>query len=48
MKIDNILGAINDTAHVRINRLSASGAEVWMKLERRTVTFSCSTPIRNR
>jgi len=35
MKIDNILGAINDTPHVRINRLFGSAAEVWMKLERR-------------
>jgi cysteine synthase A len=34
MKIDSILGAINDTPHVRINRLFGDSAEVWMKLER--------------
>lgn len=34
MKIDNILGAINNTPHVRINRLYGDRAEVWMKLER--------------
>jgi cysteine synthase A len=34
MKIDNILGAINDTPHVRINRLYGERAEVWVKLER--------------
>jgi cysteine synthase A len=34
MKIEDILGAINGTPHVRINRLFGDGAEVWMKLER--------------
>jgi cysteine synthase len=34
MKIDNILGAVNGTPHVRINRLYDDRAEVWMKLER--------------
>jgi len=34
MRIDNILGAINGTRHVRINRLYDDRAEVWMKLER--------------
>ncbi len=34
MKIDTILGAINGTPHVRINRLYGERAEVWMKLER--------------
>jgi cysteine synthase A len=34
MKIDNILGAINGTPHVRVNRLYGDRAEVWMKLER--------------
>ena len=34
MRIDNILGAIHGTRHVRINRLYDDRAEVWMKLER--------------
>jgi len=34
VKIDDILGAINNTPHVRINRLYDPEAEVWMKLER--------------
>jgi len=34
MRIDNILGAIHSTRHVRINRLYDDRAEVWMKLER--------------
>jgi len=34
MRIDNILGAINGTPHVRIQRLYDDRAEVWMKLER--------------
>jgi len=34
VKIDDILGAINNTPHVRINRLYDPKAEVWMKLER--------------
>ena len=34
MRIENILGAIHGTPHVRINRLYDDRAEVWMKLER--------------
>jgi cysteine synthase A len=34
MRIDTILGSVNGTPHVRINRLYDDRAEVWMKLER--------------
>lgn len=34
MKFENILGAIGNTPHVKINKLFAHQAEVWMKLER--------------
>lgn len=34
MKIQNILEAIGNTPHVRLNKLFDSKAEVWMKLER--------------
>ena len=34
MKADNILQTIGRTPHVRINRLFAPPAQVWLKLER--------------
>jgi cysteine synthase A len=34
MKFENILGAIGNTPHVKINKLFSHQAEVWMKLER--------------
>ncbi len=34
MKVDNILQAIGNTPHVRINRLFGPSAEVWIKSER--------------
>lgn len=34
MRVDNILGTIGNTPHVRINRLYPEGFEVWMKMER--------------
>jgi cysteine synthase A len=34
MRIDDILGDIGGTNHVRIRRLFGDGAQVWMKLER--------------
>jgi len=34
MKFENILGAIGNTPHVKINKLFPHQAEVWMKLER--------------
>ncbi|WP_118972423.1 cysteine synthase A [Taibaiella koreensis] len=34
MKIENILGAIGNTPHVRLNRLFDTGHEVWIKTER--------------
>ena len=34
MKINNILEAIGNTPHVRLNKLFDQSAEVWMKLER--------------
>ncbi|MDY0106142.1 MAG: cysteine synthase A [Giesbergeria sp.] len=34
MKVDNILHAIGNTPHVRINRLFGTGANVWVKSER--------------
>jgi cysteine synthase A len=34
MRLDTILDAVNDTPHLRINRLYGAAAQVWMKLER--------------
>jgi cysteine synthase A len=34
MKVQNILGTIGDTPHIRINRLFGPGREVWIKSER--------------
>ena len=34
MKLDNILQAIGNTPHIRINRLFRPDIEVWMKVER--------------
>lgn len=34
MKINNILGSIGNTPHVKINRLFGGGHDVWIKLER--------------
>ena len=34
MKVNNILGTIGNTTHLRINRLFPSEYEVWIKLER--------------
>lgn len=34
MKLNNILEAIGNTPHVRINKLYDSSSEVWIKLER--------------
>jgi cysteine synthase A len=34
MRLNNIIEAIGNTPHIRLNRLYGAGSEVWMKLER--------------
>jgi cysteine synthase A len=36
MKVNNVLGLIGNTPHVRINNLFGSDHEVWIKLKNKT------------